>query len=434
MTKVRPSVRPKEREKAMIKALALVLAIMLSLGMVPALSESAVEVTLWHYFESSNDKLMMEQRVDEYNRLQDRIHINAVYISRQEMMRRYAIGAISGQLPDIGMVDSPDMASFISLGLFMDITDALNAWGELDRFYPGPLASCRDADGRLYGLPQNTSCLALAVNTDLMKAAGYDRMPETAEEFAEMARAAADPANGVYGFAMSCIDTEEGAFQLLPWLGGGVEALDGPEAERGLSMLAGLMRDGAMSPECVGWNQADAWYSFCQGRAAMVECGTWHLSMTGDIGGAFHYDFCLLPTGAPGATGATGATGESGASCSVIGGENFGLCAGCADPEGCLDFLKWLCSAENEAAWAVGAGKIPSRDDCRVDYPYEQRGFQVFADEMKFARARGPHPDWPAISETLRAAAQSVFVDEADPRAALAAAAAIISPMLDSKI
>ncbi|MBO5535127.1 MAG: ABC transporter substrate-binding protein, partial [Clostridia bacterium] len=88
-----------------------------------------VEVELWHYFDSSNDKDMINKWVDDYNALQDKIHITSTYVSRQELMNQYAIGAISGELPDIGMVDSPDMASFISLGVFADITDQLNAWG-----------------------------------------------------------------------------------------------------------------------------------------------------------------------------------------------------------------------------------------------------------------------------------------------------------------
>ena len=106
-TRAIEALRKKEREKVMRRALALILGIMLTLGSVSAMCEGPVEIEFWHYFESSNDKVMVEQRVEEYNRIQSRVHINANYVSRQEMMRRYAIGAISGELPDIGMVDSP---------------------------------------------------------------------------------------------------------------------------------------------------------------------------------------------------------------------------------------------------------------------------------------------------------------------------------------
>ena len=81
----------------------------------------------------------------------------------------------------------------------------------------------------------------------------------------------------------------------------------------------------------------------------MAECGTWHLSMTDEIQGAFNYGFCLLPTG------------EAGQTTSIIGGENIGICAGCADEAECVAFIEWLCSRENETAWALGAGKLPTR-------------------------------------------------------------------------
>ena len=62
-------------------------------------------------------------------------------------MKQYTIGAVSGELPDIGMVDSPDMASYISLGVFADITEYLEGWSDLDQFYEGPLSCCMHAAG-----------------------------------------------------------------------------------------------------------------------------------------------------------------------------------------------------------------------------------------------------------------------------------------------
>lgn len=384
----------------MKRALTWILLVMLCQLSLCSEALALTEVELWHYFESSHDKDMIEARVEEYNRLQSRIHITPVYYSRQEMMSQYTVGAISGKLPDIGMVDSPDMAYFISLGTFIDITEELKAWGELDSFYPGPLSSCMNGD-RLYGLPHNSSCLCLAVNMDLLAKAGYDHMPADRTEFAEMAAAATDADNGIYGFAMSCIDTEEGTFQMLPWL-----TMD--DAAEGLAFLGDLYHNDIMNPECLAWNQADAWYSFTQGQAAMVECGTWHLSMTDEMQGAFNYDFCLLPTGADGKTA------------SVIGGENIGVCAGCADEAECVAFIEWLCSRENVAAWSLGAGKLSPRSDCIVDYPYEQKGFAVFQEEMQYARARGPHAEWPNISKEINRACQSVFIDNRKPAEALA--------------
>ena len=136
----------------------------------------AAEVTLWHYFEHEAGDL--EAIVEKYNEEQDDIHITCTYVSRDELMNQYTIGAVSGELPDIGMVDSPDMASYISLGVFEDITEELESWDDLEQFYPGPLLSCQDADGRYYGIPNNSNCLALACNMDVLRAAGFENHPQ----------------------------------------------------------------------------------------------------------------------------------------------------------------------------------------------------------------------------------------------------------------
>ena len=99
--------------------------------------KGAEELTLWHYFDASADAQAIIDFCNEYNQLQDAVYINPTYVSRQELMNQYTIGAVSGELPDIGMVDSPDMASYISLGVFEDVSDKFADWDEIENFYPG---------------------------------------------------------------------------------------------------------------------------------------------------------------------------------------------------------------------------------------------------------------------------------------------------------
>ena len=333
------------------------------------------EVTMWHYFDQKPEQEMLADMVEEYNSLQDDIHINATFVSRTELMNQYTVGALSGELPDIGQVDSPDMESYISLGVFEDITDELESWGELDQFYDGPLSSCKDPDGKVYGLPQNSNCLALACNMDLLKAAGYDHMPQSLDEFKEMVAATTDVQNGT---------------------GVNVDNITADSAVNGLQTLGDFVANGYMSKECVNWTQADAWNQFCAGKAAFAECGTWHLAQTDAINGAFEYDFTLLPTG------------DEGTSTSTIGGENFGVCKGSENKEACA-----------------------TRQDATAEYTFEQDGFKVFTDEMNYAQARGPHAEWPSISEAVYTATQSVIVDGTSAKDALETAAAKINPIVE---
>jgi multiple sugar transport system substrate-binding protein len=387
----------------------------------------ATEVTLWHYFDNETD--LLEQMVEEYNEMQDEIHITATYMSRDELMNQYTVGALSGELPDIGMVDSPDMASYIELGVFEDITDQLNEWGELDSFYPGPLSSCQGSDGDYYGLPQNSNCLALACNMDLLAEAGYDHAPTSLDEFQEMAAGVTGVEEGVYGFAMCAVSTEEGTFQLLPWLRSdyngqsvNVDDLTADSAVHGLTVLSDLVKNGYMSTECVNWTQSDALNEFLGQKAAMYEAGTWHLFNFNEenLSEKFNYEVVLLPTG------------DEGTSTSTIGGENFGVCSGAKNVDACVKFLEWFTSKENEEKWSAVAGKISVRSDAEPEYSYEQESFAVFQDEMNYALARGPHAEWPSISTAIYTAAQSTFVDGTDPATALATAMETIAPIVEA--
>lgn len=383
-------------------------------------SNGGKEVTLWHYFE--HEAPILEKMVEEYNSMQSDINIVCTYISREELMKQYTIGAVSGELPDIGMVDSPDMASYISLGVFEDITEQMKDWKDLEQFYPGPLSSCKDADGNIYGIPNNSNCLAIAYNVDMLKAAGFDKAPETWDEFEEVCAKTTNAADGVYGFAMSAIGTEEGTFQFIPWLysaGADVGSTDSPEAARALDYLAGLVNQGYMSKEVVNWSQSDSYNAFCAGKAAMLESGTWQLAQFDEgIKGAFEYKIALLPKDQKFA--------------SVIGGENFGVCAGSEEKEACVEFLKWMTSAQNNASWCEGAGKFPVREDSvalNTTWSDDER-FAVFSEEMNYAVARGPHESWPTISEALYTAEQSALLGNKTGEEAMKEAAAVINPIL----
>ena len=383
-------------------------------------------IEIWHYFEGEADAL--NALCKSYNELQSDIYVTATYVSREELMKQYTIGAVSGELPDIGMVDSPDMASYISLGVFEDITDELEEWGELDNFYEGPLNSCRDSEGRIHGLPNNSNCLAILCNMDMLKAAGIDKAPETMEEFLAACEATTDPDNGVYGFAMCAISNEEGTFQFIPWLyttGGSVGDIDSPESVEAFQILGDLIEKGYMSKEAVNWGQGDALNAWAAEKACMLESGTWQIAQNLDdsIKDTVTWEYAYVPM----------PKSANGAQASVIGGENFGVCTGAADRDACIAFLEYMETAQNNADWCELAGKLPVRGDAveLKDFWTADERYKVFNDSMNFAVPRGPHPQWPTISEALYTAEQAVLLGEKDAATAAADAAAVIDPILE---
>ena len=56
--------------------------------------------------------------------------------------------------------------------------------------------------------------------------------------------------------------------------------------------------------------------------------------------------------------------------------------------------------------------------------------YQVFVDEMKYANARGPLPEWPDISDAISLAFNKVITGDASPEDAAAEAQATIDSII----
>lgn len=396
-------------------------------GVTAVSAAEPTEVTFWHYWENEAD--LLKEFCDRYNETQSDIKVVPTFVARDELMKQYTIGAVSGELPDIGLVDSPDMASYIALGVFEDITDSIKGWEDYEQFYKGPMSSCMDAEGNIYGIPDNTNCLSVLCNMDMLKAAGFEEPPKTWSEFRDVCEKVSDPENGVYGFSMSAIGNEEGTFQFIPWLygsGATVENVDSAEGVQCFSLLSDLVTNGWMSKEVANWNQGDALNAWVAGKAAMVESGPWQIGqLDGEFKDTVTWEYAYTPIPA----------NDNGAQASVIGGENFGVCAGSEKKDECVEFLKWLHSADMNAEWCERAGKLPVRADSAAakDIWTADARFKVFTDSMEFAVARGPHESWPSISEALYTAEQATLLGEKDAETAAKDAAAAIKPILEEK-
>ena len=170
-------------------------------------------ITFWHYMSEDKEGKYVNEAVDEFNNSQDEIYVEVQYLPRDELMKQYTIGVVSGELPDVGMVDNPDHNSYAAMGVFEDVTDLYNSTEDMN-FLEGSIGSCYYED-KLYGLPWGNNCLGLFYNEDLLEAAGVEVPTTWSELEAACEKLTTD---GVKGLAISAIVNEEGTFQYMPWL------------------------------------------------------------------------------------------------------------------------------------------------------------------------------------------------------------------------
>lgn len=373
------------------------------------------EITFWHYMSEDKEGKFVNEAIEEFNNSQDEVHVTAQYLPREELMKQYTIGVVSGELPDCGMVDNPDHASYASMGVFEDITDLYNSWDEAD-FMEGSINSCY-YDDKLYGLPWGNNCLGLFYNKSMLEEAGVEVPTTWSELEAACEKLTTDTCKGL---AISAIGNEEGTFQYMPWLlsaGGSVDNLTSDESKESMTYLKDLMDKGYISKECINWTQADAEKQFASGQAAMMINGPWQFSGLSDDAPDLEYGVAKVPKA------------DDGDYASVLGGENVAICKG-ANVEASWKFLIWITSKEESAKICEAIGRYSPRADVDVQEMYKDDPLNAtFAEILPTAESRGPSPVWPEISEAIYSAEQEVLSGQKDVDTAMSDAQAKIDAL-----
>lgn len=364
------------------------------------------ELTFWHYWADGQEVPFLKY-VDTFNKLNEgKIHVNIEYVPRAELMKQLTIGAVSGELPDMTMVDNPDHASYASMGIFQDITDLYNSW-EGANFLEGPLNSCK-YDGKLYGLPQASNCLALFYDRDILKQYNLE-IPTTWSELENVSKILTDHSIGRYGLAICAVGNEEGTFQFIPFLesSGKFDELDSKGSIESLEFLTKMVNKGYMSKEIINWTQADVEKQFAAGLAALMVNGPWNISNINTDAPDKNWGVALIPRA------------DNGVNASSLGGENFVICKG-ADREASWKFLSWFCSKDISQQYNYEIKKFSPRADVDSSVVYAaDPQMALFATVMPTAKPRGPHPRWPEISAAIYTAEQEAITGQKTPQQAM---------------
>lgn len=369
--------------------------------------QKVIELTLWHYNGDASSADTFNDIVKRFNEGHKGINVLSEYVPRDELMKQYTIGLVGDNLPDIGMIDNPDHAAFIEMGLFQDITQLVDEWGQIDKFFEGPLKSAMK-DDKIYGLPQNSNCLALYYDAELLESKSL-KPPTTWEELEDVSKKLTNEER--YGLAISAVKNEEGTFQYLPWLlstGADVENLDSKESIKALTYLTNMIKNGYMSPEVINWTQADIEKQFAAGKTAMMINGPWNID--------------AVKKDAPDKKWAVAKIPMDQKYASVLGGENFGIINGLDEERlnASWEFLKYISSKEISAEFNIKANKFSPRLDSTnsSDHWSKDEILSVFADQLQYAMPRGPHPRWSNISQAICVSLHKAFTEHISPEEA----------------
>lgn len=358
----------------------------------------------WMNEASQTTSDVVDAIIADFNEQYPNVKVNVTYLSREQWQKNYTLGAVSGELPDIGWVDGPETAGWIQMGILQDITDEFAAWEESSHYLAGPLKGCIWED-RQYAIPTNSNCLALWYDKDMLDAAGVE-VPTTWDELVVAAEKLTT--DNVKGFAMCLRNDEQGTFQVLPYVisaGGSFDNLDCPETVKAISAITEMYQNGYMSADCVNWGQSEIASQFAAGNVAMCEAGPWSIGTVDNPDK--NWGVAVLPKF------------EEYASC--LGGENIAIFKG-ADKELCWDFLTNWCSGQNCADYNIAQGRFMPRDDSSEYSTFwnDDALLAAYNEQMKYAMPRGPHPRWSEYSFVFSAAVQEAATGVKTPEQAMA--------------
>ena len=368
---------------------------------VPVEESDRQEIVLWSYYETKKQKEGLDRLVEGFNHSQEKYLARWEYQGpSSEFKKLLSIGVAEEKLPDLVLIDNPDMRKYVEFGIFEDISEEVEHHYDVNAFYPEVISSVR-YDGRYYGLPFCCNNVGLVYNKEMFLREGI-RPPEDWEQFMETARIMTTEDR--FGFAMSAIVEEQSSFQLVPWLlsgGDEMQQLGGEGTIKALTMIRDLVKEGCMPKDCINWSQVDVARQFAAGKCAMMENGPWALPLAEEAG--IDYGVVKLPVDRRRVV--------------VTGGENFGVVKG-KNVDGALALIAYCYQDDVMLEVNKQMYSLPPIPRLAEKLQEEKPAFRVFAEQMEHCISRSSYPYWPKITGVLSEALYGTVTEELTPEEA----------------
>ncbi len=370
----------------------------------PAASLALVE---WDYYASGDGNEVWGGLVESCAQ-EVGVTVERQAVPRNELITKVLLAAQQKQMPDVLMIDNPDLQEVAATGALAPLTD----YGvDLTGLYAN-LLDAGSYEDKVYGIAPGINGMALWYNKDMFEAAGV-KPPTT---WAEVKEAAATlTTDEVYGIAFSAPATEEGTWQFEPWFwgaGGDLSKLDSPEGIKALQFWTDLVNEGYASKSVVQWSQGDANDQFLAGKAAMQQNGVWNLGAIEASG----INFGIVPIPMP----------EGGAAPGPMGGEvlTIPLTDNADKMAAAGKLVNCLLSDKNMLAWANQNAYIPGRESVAQQVANDRPNMAPFVEAAAAERSRpGPPanlgPNYSKVSQPLWNAIQAALTGAKTPEQAL---------------
>ncbi|MEU8141401.1 sugar ABC transporter substrate-binding protein [Nonomuraea sp. NPDC048901] len=358
------------------------------------------------YYNNEPSKTVWQKAIDACGK-QAGVTIQRESVPGATLIQKVLQQASSRTLPDVLMLDNPDLQQIAQTGALTPLNDlGLKADG-----YVEGVVSASTYKDKLYGLQPITNTIGLFYNKDLLDKAGV-KPPTTWAELKTVAKKLTS--GGTYGLAFSAPANYEGTWQFLPfmWSNGGDEKnIATPETAQAVQLWVDLMNDGSVSKSALNWTQADVNDQFRAGKAAMAINGPWQFPALAE-GKSVKYAVAPIPAPVAGKPIVAPLGGETWA---VPQTGNKDKQAKAAKVIACLN------SDDNQLSLAKDTQTIPTKKALLEKFSSSNPNMAGFVDQIPTARARTGElgADWPKAATKIYTAFQSALTGQATAAKAL---------------
>jgi len=319
-------------------------------------TDGPVTIEFWHSMGSSTGELVQEI-VDEFNASQDEVIVNCIYQGDYNAAGTKLQAAVSGgNAPHVVQIEITRVGFYAEEGLLMDLAPFDEADDEFNAadMYEGVM-DFSWYDGKLVSLPNGRSCPVMYYNADALKAAGYDKAPETWEELRAASKAVCK--DGSLGYGISLGDSWYYLAMMLTAGGqvyneeGNGIGFAGEAGEKPLQLWLDMLADGsAFIPE----GEDYASNSALRNAFMAGQCNIIMQSSAQYRGLADNSDFEVGVAYIPKLTNFA----------AIPGGSNLVAFEGMTDAEAeaTWKFMKYMCSADVAGKYAAGTGYLPTSE------------------------------------------------------------------------
>ena len=346
----------------------------------PGESGAALRVALW----AGGHELEIERRVaDRYEALHPGVRV-VLESAPNGYEERLLTSIAAGRPPDVYLMDSPDIPTFVERGLALDLAPYQEALGFRPDSVFGPVADAFRRGESMFALPKDFTPMVLYANRGALAAAGVEDLlpaapslaaPPASWTWTDFRRAAeavvadtdGDGRTDVFGF-----DFPRNLYQWIPFVwsaGGDILApggsgaagyLDGPEALEAYRFLTGLAEDG-LTPGAQFVQQGDPAREarFASGGQAFLLSGHWTLPVFRDLVEAGTLDLAIVPI--PHHPSRT-------ATASVLYASGWAVPPNAPHLRRAIDLAGFLASPEAQRIRARSGLAIPSRMDVAAEF------------------------------------------------------------------